>query len=404
MWRRGGRRGRWWLLLGGLVLLLALVSPIARAATDRYYLPRVMLWRDADVGDVHRFPARAVHAAAPAFAYPTGPSYPDADSRIQTIVIERDGKPQEQRLDDLLASTGTTAFIVIQNDQLLGERYFNGDSRESTQTSFSVAKSFVSALAGIAIADGKIKGVDDPITMYLPELGERDERFNRVTIEDLLSMSSGLRYDEDGLPWNSDDTKTYYATDLRKLALEGTRIEGEPGKQFEYDNYHPLLLGLVLERVTGMPVAQYLQEKLWEPLGMEADGSWSLDSDASGLEKMESGINGRAIDFAKLGSLYLHGGSWRGQQVVPRSWVEQTTQSQITTSSGLGYGYFWWIGKDGHYAARGNLGQFIFVAPDKGLVIVRCGTRYGLEGGGGAWIETFEALASRFDAPASGGA
>lgn len=304
MWRRTRHRGRWLLLLlGALVLVLAVASPIARAATDRYYLPRVMLWRDADAGDVHRFPARAVHATAPPFVYPTARIFPDADPRLQTVVVERDGHPEERGLDDLLASTGTTAFIVIQNDRVIAERYPNGGSREATQTSFSVAKSFVSALVGVAIAEGKIGSVDDPITTYLPELRERDHRFSQVTIGHLLSMSSGLAYDDSGLPWSSDDTKTYYATDLRKLALEDSRVESEPGQQFEYNNYHPLLLGLILERVTGMPVAHYLQEKLWRPLGMEADGSWSLDSDASGFEKMESGINGRAIDFAKLGSL-----------------------------------------------------------------------------------------------------
>ncbi len=210
-------------------------------------------------------------------------------------------------------------------------------------------------------------------------------------------MASGLRYRDDGLPWSADDTKTYYATDLRYLALEDSSIEGEPGQHFEYNNYHPLLLGLVLERTTGSSVAQYLEEKLWKPLGMEADGSWSLDSEASGFEKMESGINGRAIDFAKFGSLYLSGGTWRGQQVVPRSWVEESTRAQVATPSGLGYGYFWWVGKDGHYAARGNHGQFIFVAPDRGLVIVRFGTRFGLGGEGEAWMGMFEDLASRFD-------
>ncbi len=402
--RRGPRRRGRWLLVQAVALVLVLVlavvlavaSPLARAATDRYYLPRVMLWQDADAGDVHRFPSRAVRAAATPFVYPTAPSHPNADPRLQTVRIEQDGRMEERRLDELLTSTGTTAFIVIQNDRLIDERYPNGGSRESTQTSFSVAKSFVSALVGIAIAEGKIGSVDDPITTYLPELRERDSRFEQVTIGDLLSMSSGLRYDDGGLPWRSDDTRTYYATDLRELALNDSRVESEPGKQFEYNNYHPLLLGLILERVTGMPVTQYLQETLWQPLGMEGDGSWSLDSDASGFEKMESGINARAIDFAKLGSLYLHGGAWHGQQVVPRAWVEASTMTQITTPSGLGYGYFWWIGTDGHYAARGNLGQYIFVAPEKGLVIVRCGTRYGLEGEGPAWIETFEAIAARF--------
>ena len=397
MWRRNTLRGRWILLLAGAILLLAVAAPTAESATDRYYLPRVLLWRDADVGDVRRFPNRPVLTALPTMHYGQSEATTGIDPGLQTVTIEVAGRREERPLQDLLASTGTTAFIVIQNEQLVYERYFNGHVRDSTVNSFSVAKSFVSALVGIAIAEGRISSVDDPVTTYLPELRERDPRFEQVTIRHLLTMASGLRYEEEGLPWNADDTKTYYATDLRHLALEGSSIEGAPGQYFEYNNYHPLLLGLVLERTTGSSVAQYLQEKLWKPLGMESDGSWSLDSEASGFEKMESGINGRAIDFAKFGSLYLSGGTWRGQQVVSRGWIEESTRAHVVTPSGSGYGYFWWVGKDGHYAARGNHGQFIFVAPERGLVIVRFGTRFGIEGEGEAWMGVFEELAARYD-------
>ncbi|MDP9365725.1 MAG: beta-lactamase family protein [Chloroflexota bacterium] len=391
------------MILGGaLLLLLAIATPIANAATDRAYLPRVLLWREADVGDLERFPARAVRAAPPAYVYQTAPAATTTDPWLAMIGAERHGRQEELSLEEGLAATGTTAFLVIHGDRLVYEGYFNGDDRDSTQTSFSVAKSFVSALVGIAIAEGRIASVEDPVTRYLPELRERDPRFDRVTIRRLLSMSSGLRYQEGGMPWNSDDTRTYYAPDLRKLALEGSRVERDPGERFEYNNYHPLLLGLVLERATGQPVASYLEEKLWRPLGAEADGSWNLDSDASGFEKMESGINGRAIDFAKLGSLYLHGGEWRGRQVVPRAWVEESTRVHAAVgpaAAATGYGYFWWVGEGGHFAARGNHGQLIFVAPDKGLVIVRFGTRFGRDGGNPDWIRTFEEMAARFEAP-----
>lgn len=131
-------------------------------------------------------------------------------------------------------------------------------------------------------------------------------------------MSSGLRYEEQGTPW-SDDTETYYAPDLRKLALTDTEIVGPPGEQWHYNNFNPLLLGMILERATSQHVAEYMQTRLWRPLGAEADASWSLDSEASAFEKMESGINARAIDFAKLGSLYLHEGKWNGRRVLPAS-------------------------------------------------------------------------------------
>ena len=162
---------------------------------------------------------------------------------------------------------------------MLIERYYGGTERHSIATSFSVAKSFLSALVGIAIENGHVKSVDDAVTRYVPELLERDEPFARVTLHHLLAMSSGLRYDEMGLPW-SDDSLTYYDPDLGGLALAGTTVERPPGERFHYNNYNPLLLGLVLERATGMSVSRYTSTRLWQPAGMELDGSWSLDSAA----------------------------------------------------------------------------------------------------------------------------
>jgi len=397
MWRR---RRRVVILAGVALVMLAVAVPLGRAATDRYYLPRVLLWMDADVGDHERFPSRAVGAGPSPFEYPVADGGTSSDARLQTVTLERDGQREERPLDDVLTSTGTTAFLVIHADHLVSERYFDGYDRESTQTSFSVAKSFVSALVGIAIEAGHIGGVDDPITTYLPELLDRDPRFGRITIRHLLTMSSGIRYDESGLPWDADDTKTYYMPDLRALAL-ACEIESEPGQRFEYNNYNPLLLGLILERATGMSVSAYLAEKVWQPLGMGADGSWSLDSTASGFEKMESGINGRAIDFAKFGSLYLHGGEWGGRQVVPQAWVEESTRADVSTDPARGYQYFWWVGEAGHYSARGNHGQYIFVAPEKDLVIVRFGTRYGHASR--VWMDVFEQVTARFEAPSGDG-
>ena len=145
---------------------------------------------------------------------------------------------------DYLEASGTTAFLVVHDDEVVYERYFDGYDERSIQTSFSMAKSFASALVGIAIDEGHIKSVDEPITNYIPELLQRDKRFESITIRHLLTMSSGIKYEEGGdLPWSeeADDTKTYYATDLRELALENCRIEGEPGEYFEYNNYNPCL-------------------------------------------------------------------------------------------------------------------------------------------------------------------
>ena len=216
-------------------------------------------------------------------------------------------------LDAFLTDTQTQALLVIKDDQVVLERYVNGWQRDSMVTSFSVAKSFVSTLVGIAIEEGAIHSLDDPITDYLPELLERDRRFEQITIRHLLLMSSGLEYDESGsFMFNGDDPLTTYHPDQRHLALTNTRIGGPPGRSFSYNKYHPQLLGMILERATGMSVTAYTQSRLWDPLGMEFDGAWTLDSEASGFEKMEAGLNARAVDFAKLGRLFLHEGAWDG--------------------------------------------------------------------------------------------
>jgi CubicO group peptidase (beta-lactamase class C family) len=293
---------------------------------------------------------------------------------------------------------------VLQDDRLLYERYFNGHDERSLNTSFSMAKSFASALVGIAIDEGSIESVDEPITHYLPELLEKDKRFKSITIRDLLTMSSRIRYEEGGfLPWSeeADDTKTYYATDLRELTLN-CRIEGKPGDYFEYNNYNPLLIGMILERATGMSVSRYMEEKLWKPIGMESNGSWSLDSTSSGFEKMESGVNARARDFARFGMLYAKGGNWNGRQLISQKWVEESTRPDASTDLYRGYQYFWWVNTpegENHFSAQGNYGQYVYVAPEKDLVIVRLGKEEG-EKGYGYWTSLFEELATKLDTSA----
>ena len=223
-----------------------------------------------------------------------------------------------------------------------------------------MAKSFASTLVGVAIDEGYIKSVDESITNYIPELLGKDERFKAITIRNLLTMSSGIKCEDGGdLPWSeeADDTKTYYSTDLRELALENCRIEGKPEEYFEYNNYNPLLVGMILERATGMRVSRYLQEKLWKPVGMEADGSWSLDSTSSGFEKMESGVNARARDFARFGMLFAQEGNWEGRQLISRGWVEESTRADTSTDPSQDYQYFWWVNtpdsETSHFSARG---------------------------------------------------
>ncbi len=389
-----------------LALLAAAAGAQAQWPTDRSQWARAIVWGDSRFDDHTRFPMRAVAHAAPRFDFRRLPAEQQRRYAAAFAAAPIDGADGAQDLGRFLERNDSLAFLVVKDDVLLYEGYFNGHSREATVTSFSVAKSFVSALVGIAIAEGRIGGVDEPVAHYVPELLARDARYRNVTLRHLLSMASGIRYEEGRMPW-SDNTTTYYAPDLRAAAISSP-IDGEPGRAFRYNNFNPLLLGLVLERATGRPVARYLEEKLWQPLGMEAAGSWSLDSARSGFEKMESGLNGRAIDFAKFGRLFLNEGDWNGRQLVPAAWVDESTRRDTGTDPAPHYQYFWWVnpktaGRSPFYAA-GKHGQYLYVVPEQKLVFVRFGRTDPCR----CWVSFFEKLAERIGAaeraaPAGGG-
>jgi CubicO group peptidase (beta-lactamase class C family) len=377
------------LVVGGvIVLLIAAVLGVyvwAWSSTDESTLARALIWRESDVGDQDRFPARRIPAGARASSLPAGLE--------RNLVIGAGG----QELDEFLRETDTLAFVVIHKDRLVRERYFGGSSRESLQTSFSVAKSFVSTLVGIAIDEGLIGSVDDRLTTYLPELAARDSRFREIRLRDLLTMSSGIRYREGGFPSLGDDTYTYYGVDLRDVALKRVRIAGPPAVAWEYNNYHPLLLGLVLERTTGTSVSNFMATRLWQPLGAEADATWNLDSERSGFEKMESGLNATAVDYARFGRLLLHNGEWDGRRIVSKDWVRMATGADRTTDPAYyrGYRYFWWLDveRPGRFYAFGKYGQYIYVAPDADAVVVRFGRDWGVDNV--TWLAAFRDIADQ---------
>jgi CubicO group peptidase (beta-lactamase class C family) len=187
-------------------------------------------------------------------------------------------------------------------------------------------------------------------------------------------MSSGIRYREPPLPvpWG-DDVDTYYGTDLREVALNGTSIERPPGRQWHYDNYHPLLPGLVLERATGRSVSDYRATRLWRPLGAER----------------------AAIDLARFGLLFLHQGEWNGTRIVARDWVRAATAADTTTDPAKHYQYMWWVDTErpGRFYAVGNYGRYLYVAPDAGTVIVRNGRDRDAEHQ--TWLRVFRDVADR---------
>lgn len=218
-------------------------------------------------------------------------------------------------------------------------------------------------------------------------------------------MRSEIVYEEDGFLWFGDDSLTYWHDNLRKLALSHTKLTDKYKGKFHYNNYHPLLLGIILERATGVTVSEFFEREIWRKIGAEYDASWSLDGKKQGFEKMESGINFRAIDFIKIGSAVLHGGYFNGTRVISADWLENSTrcefpinneeyQNSFLSGKNIGYRYMWYSlrpqwGED--VVAWGKSDQIMYISPANGTVILRTGKT---DGGVSNWVETLKNLIS----------
>ena len=346
------------------------------------------------IDDFKYYPARNLTASQNPYRF-----LENADRFHVPSVVELNGG-KGASLVDLLAANDTIAFLVIKEDTMVFEQYFQGHTPSALSQSFSVTKSFTSALVGKVIAGGLIKSVDQPVSDFIPELAGRG--FETVTIKHLLTMTSGSSYVESDNPFGVHPLFNY-TSDLEKMMLD-FRVKTEPGQEFRYKSGDTALLGLILKRVLNpMTITDYAQESLWTPLGMEYKGVWSLDREG-GLEKNWCCLAAAARDFAKFGSLYLHQGLWEGQRILPAEWIEQSTQvgaipeaawpSESKEGGLWNYGYFWWLVSqaDGDYLAIGKDGQYIYVNPAKDMVIVRLGWRQG-ELKNSQWIDLFQTLA-----------
>lgn len=274
----------------------------------------------------------------------------------------------------------TVAFVVIKNDSLQHEQYWDGYGPDSHTNSFSMAKTFVSMMIGIAIDEGKIKSIDEPVGDFLPAFKEGDNA--KLTIKHLLTMSSGINFDENYVSPLAYPAAAYYGSDLKKLTY-GYKVIEEPGKEFKYLSGNSELLAFILEKATGKTISEYMSEKLWKPLGAKNTAYWSLDH-KDGMEKAYCCFNSDALDFARLGQLYLDSGKWNGQQLINKDYVLNSVKPADLKVAEDGtpndrYGYAWWLipNHKGHYIyyARGILGQYIFCIPDQRMVVVRLGRK-----------------------------
>ena len=266
----------------------------------------------------------------------------------------------------------TKSFLVIKNDSIVFEKYYDGYDQNSLSNSFSVAKSIVVSLMGKAIMEGKIKGLDQPVSDYFEEY--KDGLASELTVGDLASMSSGMKWNEKYYSVINITSESYFTDDLRSVILRQKIIE-KPGQSFRYSSGDTQLLAMVIEKATGTTLSDYLSEKFWKPMGAENNALWQLDSDNYGMEKAYCCIASTARDFARFGKLYINNGKWDNEIILDSSFVELAIKPVFDSSPYYGYG--WWLynyeGKK-VFTMNGHRGQFVISFPEENIIIVRQGS------------------------------
>ena len=282
------------------------------------------------------------------------------------------GRPLEiPEVDAYLAEQRAAGLVILQDGRVRFERYGLGFDAKGRWTSFSVAKSFTSTLVGAAIKDGAIKSLEDNISVYVP--GLRGSAYDGVSVRQLLTMSTGVRWNEDYEDPNSDVSRFNNAEP--ELGMDATVSymrklprAHQPGTVWHYSTGETNLIGVLVSSAVKKPLSQYLQEKIWQPAGMEASATWLLGK--TGHEIAGCCIQAETRDFARFGLFVLAGGAAGGQQIVPQDWFAMATTKQIDIGEpGHGYGFQWWTYDDGSVAAQGIFGQGIFIDPKRHLVI-----------------------------------
>ena len=292
-------------------------------------------------------------------------------------------KPIQEAIDYF----NTDGLMILKDGEVLYENYWNKNKENSRHIIWSVSKSFLSALVGIALDEGLIDDINDPIIKYLKDF--EGTGYEGVSIKNLLQMSSGIAFNEDYGDPDSDINRyarvTATGTSQREFAktLKNSR---EPGTYNHYISLDSQMLGMLVAEVTNMTVKEYLYEKIWSQIGMQDDAFYLTDKQE--VEMSLGGLNVTLRDMAKFGQLYLNKGNWNGKQVVPAEWVSNSTvpldkhvqpnAGDQFTSDAWGYGYQWWIPGPGvsDYAAHGIYNQFIYVNPESGVVIAKTSSNF----------------------------
>jgi CubicO group peptidase (beta-lactamase class C family) len=349
--------------------------------------------------NIHRlFPSRTVKSAGNPFVLPRSARPLDL-----TKVRIKDGKATYD-IYDYLAMDRVTAMLVIKDGEIVFEAYQNGNTENTRWMSMSVAKAVTSTLAGAAIKDGHIKSLDDRVTDYVPSLA--GSAYEGVTVKQLLRMISGVKWNEEYTDPASDRRALLRAQIAQQPgALMGVMKKlpraGKPGTLHNYSTGETQVLGELVYRATGKPLADYLSEKIWTPFGMEADATWWLDS-PDGVEIGGSGIGATLRDFGRFGLFFLNGGQAGGKQVLPENWMsDASTPFKLAKGKTVDYGYMWWPAatdaaiKDKAFCVGGIFGQWLYINPTQNVVIAAFGAQS--KPAGSALIEPLGAFAV-FDA------
>ncbi len=378
------------ILLGLFVIIMATWVVVAGPVT----VFRIMRYGDTNIDDFSHYPGRALQPSGSPYRFQIG----EQELAVPPDVLAEFGGDGD--LEKILDSNDSIAFLVIRGDEILYEQYFQGHTSASLSQAFSMSKSFTSALIGMAIDDGLINGIDQPVTDFIPELAAQG--FDAVTIHDLLNMMSGTNYVENDNPFG-EHVIFNFTPNLEDEILQ-IKIERPPGELFRYKTGDNALLGLALDRALGEEtITSFTQRRLWTPLGMEDPGVWTIDHEGDGLEKTWCCLAASARDYAKLGRLYLNGGTWNDNQLLSSDWIVQSTQvGQVPADKWpedykeigwRNYGYQWWLAstETSDYFALGKDGQFLYVNPADDVIIVRLGWSSG-EMFSSQWIKLFQAI------------
>ena len=278
---------------------------------------------------------------------------------------------QSENLKKLNEERKTKSFLVIKNDSIVFEKYFDDHKSSSLSNSFSVAKSIVTSMMFKAIMEGKIKGLNQPLSDYFDEY--KEGLASELTVGDLASMSSGMKWSEKYYSVINITSESYFTDDIRSVVLRQNIID-KPGQSFRYSSGDTQLLGMVIEKATGTSLTNYLSEKFWQPMGAENSALWQIDSEEYGMEKAYCCIAGTARDFARFGKLFINKGKWNDEMILDPSYIDLSINPVFEDSPYYGYG--WWLynykGKK-VFTMNGHRGQFVISFPDENIIIVRQG-------------------------------